>query len=102
MDVDKINNYYIPKWYKEQRDRKEIERYIIMTEKTASKKKPKLEREIKVLKKDDIEFNDNIIFTIYKNKTALIDFNSETSILIESKEISWFMEKVFKLLFKKL
>ena len=101
-DVDKINDYYIPKWYKKKRDEKEIERYIIMTEDTAIKKKKKLERQIKILDNKSLNFDDNIIFTIYKNKVSLIDFNSETSILIESSEFSVFLEKIFMLLFKKL
>lgn len=101
-NVDKINNEYIPKDYKIKRDKKEIERYIIMTDKTAKEKKPKLEREIKIVDTTNWWFDDNIIFTIYKNKVSLIDFNSETSILIESNEFSNFLEKVFKLLYKKL
>lgn len=102
VDVDKINNFYIPKGYKKKRDEKEIERYIIMTEKTAKRKKNKLEREIKIIDDLNWTFDDNIIFTIYKNKLSLIDFNTETSIIIESNEFSFFLKKVFKILFKKL
>lgn len=101
-DVEKINNYYIPKDYKEKRDKKQIQRYIIMSEKTAQEKKPKLEREIKIINEKKEMFDDNIIFTIYANKVSFIDFNTETSILIESKEIAEFQKKIFKLLFKKL
>lgn len=102
IDVDKINNHYIPKWYKDKRDKKEIERYIIMSDKTASLKKPKLEREIKIIDSREEKFDDNIIFTIYADKVSYVDFNTETSILIESKEIADFQKKVFKLLFKNL
>lgn len=101
-DVEKINNYYIPKDYKEKRDKKWIQRYIIMSDKTAQEKKPKLEREIKIIDSKKENFDDNIIFTIYADKVSFIDFNSETSILIESKEIAEFQKKIFKLLFKKL
>lgn len=101
-DVEKINNYYIPKDYKEKRDKKWIERYIIMSDKTAQEKKPKLEREIKIIDSKKENFDDNIIFTIYADKVSFIDFNTETSILIESKEIAEFQKKIFKLLFKKL
>lgn len=102
LDVDKVNNYYIPKWYKEKRDKKDIQRFIIMSDKTAQKKKPKLEREIKIIdsKKDD--FDDNIIYTIYADKISFVDLNSETSIIIESKEIADFQRKIFKMLYKKL
>lgn len=102
VDVDTINNYYIPKDYKEKRDKKEIQRYIIMSDTTAKKKKPKLEREIKIIEGKKENFDDNIIFTIYADKVSFIDFNTETSIIIESKEIADFQKKVFKLLFKKL
>ncbi len=102
LDVEKINNYYIPKWYKQDRDKKQIERYIIMSEKTAQFKKPKLEREIKIVNKKDALLDDNIIYTIYWDKISLIDFNTETSILIENKQIADFQRKLFKLLFKKL
>jgi len=102
LDVEKTNNYYIPDWYKQERDKKQIERYIIMSDKTASFKKPKLEREMKIVNNNDISLDDNIIYTIYWDKISLIDFNTETSILIESKEIAQFQRKLFKLLFKKL
>ncbi len=102
VDVDKINSHYIPKWYKEKRDKKEIWRYIIMSDKTAKLKKPKLEREVKIIDSKKEKFDDNIIFTIYSDKVSYVDFNTETSILIESREIADFQKKVFKLLFKNL
>jgi hypothetical protein len=73
-----------------------------MTDKTASYKKPKLEREIKIIDGKKEDFTDNIIFTIYANKISFVDFNTETSIIIESQEIAEFQKKIFKLLFKKL
>lgn len=102
VDIEKIKNYYQPYNYLERRDQKEIERYIIMSEKTSLLKEAKLEREIKVINKNIDIFDDNISFTIYENKISLIDFNTETSIIIESREISEYLEKIFKLLFKKL
>lgn len=101
-DVEKINNYYIPKDYKEKRDKKELQRYIIMSDNTAKEKKPKLEREIKIINSKKENFDDNIIYTIYSDKISFIDFNNEVSILIESKEIAEFQKKIFKLLFKNL
>jgi hypothetical protein len=73
-----------------------------MTDKTAIHKKPKLEREIKIIDSINDNFIDNIIFTIYSNKVSFVDFNTETSIIIESSEIAEFQKKIFKLLFKKL
>ena len=75
---------------------------IIFSDNIASQKIPKLEREMKIIDSKTMRFDDNIIFTIYGNKISLIDFNKETCIIIESKELAEFQEKVFKLLFKKL
>ena len=102
VDVDTINERYIPKDYKPERDRKGIGRLIIMSEKTAAKKRPKLERETRVISSDMDDFDDDVIFTVYGDKVSYVDFNTETSILIESKEIADFQKKVFRLLFKKL
>lgn len=102
LDVDKVNNYYIPKWYKEKRDKKDIQRVIIMSDKTEQKKKPKLEREIKIIDSRKDDFDDNIIYTIYADKISFVDLNLETSIIIESKEIADFQRKIFKMLYKKL
>jgi predicted transcriptional regulator len=44
-DVD-LANEYLPKNYRETRDRKQLERYVIMSESGASKKAPRLEREL--------------------------------------------------------
>lgn len=100
LDVDKVNNYFSPKNYKKLRDEKQIERYIIMSEKTAQQKIPKLEREIKVIENNALD--DNVIFTIYKDKVSLLDLNSQSSIIIQNKSIANFQKKIFQLLFKKI
>jgi hypothetical protein len=92
----------LPKNYREKRDKKELERYVIMSSKCAKKKFPRLEREIKIIPENIDEFQDNILMTIYSNKVAFIDFNDESSILIENKKIAEFQKKLFKLLFKSL
>lgn len=102
IDTEKINQEYLPKNYRENRDKKELERYVIMSNKSAKIKKPKLEREIKIIPENIDDFDDNILMTIYANKVWFIDFNTETSILIESKEITEFQKKIFKLLYKSL
>jgi hypothetical protein len=73
-----------------------------MSSKSAKKKSPRLEREIKIIPENIDEFQDNVLMTIYANKVAFIDFNDESSILIENKEIAEFQKKLFKLLFKSL
>lgn len=101
-DVEKINNEYLPKDYREKRDKKDLERYVIMSSNAAKIKRPRLEREIKVIPENSVEFKDNVLMSIYANKIAFIDFNTETSIIIENKDIADFQKKIFKLLYKNL
>ena len=102
IDTEKINKKYLPKNYREKRDKKELERYVIMSSKAAKIKKPRLERDLVVIPEEIDEFEDNIFMSIYANKLAYIDFNSESSIIIENKQIADFQKKIFKLLFKSL
>lgn len=101
-DTDFINETYLPKNYREKRDKKELERYVIMSSSAAKRKTPRLERELKRIPENIDEFQDNILMTIYSDKVAFIDFNSESSILIENKQIADFQKKIFKLLYKSL
>ena len=101
-ETEALYKKYHPKDYRKVRDEKWIERMIIFSDHIARKKTPKLEREMKIIDSKMMEFDDNIIFTIYWNKVSLIDFNKETCIIIESEELARFQEKTFKLLFKKL
>lgn len=102
VDTEKINSVYLPKDYREKRDKKDLERYVIMSSKSAKIKKNRLEREIKIIPDKIDEFQDDILMTIYANKVWFIDFNSETSIIIENKQIAEFQKKLFKLLYKSL
>ena len=102
IDTDSINKKYLPKNYREKRDKKDLERYVIMSSKAAKQKKDRLERELKIIPKELDEFDDNIFMSIYADKIAYIDFDSETTIIIENKQISDFQKKLFKLLYKSL
>lgn len=102
VDTDEINKKYLPKNYREKRDKKELERYVIMSSKAAKNKKNRLERDLLVIPEGMDEFEDNIFMSIYANKLAYIDFNSESSIIIENKQIADFQKKLFRLLFKSL
>ncbi|USN59296.1 MAG: hypothetical protein H6767_04440 [Candidatus Peribacteria bacterium] len=48
------------------------------------------------------EFDDNIFMSIYADKVAYIDFNSESSIIIQNKQIADFQKKLFRLIYKRL
>jgi len=102
VNSQEIFDTYLPKDYRRDRDKKWIERMIIYSDKTAALKQKKLEREMRTIDSRVMQFDDNIMFTIYGDKLSLIDFNKETAIIIESPEMARFQEKVFRLLFKKL
>ena len=101
-DTDFINENYLPKDYREKRDKKELERYVIMSGKSAKNKSPRLERDLKIVPEKIDEFDDNVLMTIYGQKVAFVDFNSETSIIIENKQIADFQKKLFQMLYKSL
>lgn len=63
-DVDKANSY-LPKDYREKRDKKQLERYVIMSETTSSAKKPRMEREMVTIPPELDEFTDNVQMIIY-------------------------------------
>jgi hypothetical protein len=45
-------------------------------------------------------FEDNVSKIIYKNKVAIVDYNSLSGFIIENRLFAKFEEKLFKLLFK--
>ncbi|HEY0964418.1 MAG TPA: helix-turn-helix domain-containing protein [Candidatus Paceibacterota bacterium] len=89
-------------YYARVRDTKRIERLVITSEEKASQKPKKLERSVKAIPKEFDLFEDNISLVIYGNKTAYIDYSSNTAFIVESEKIARFQEKLFKLLYKKL
>ena len=100
-DTESINKL-LPKNYREIRDKKDLERYVIMSEKAAKIKNPRLERDLAIIPEKYDEFRDNVFMTIYGSKVAYIDFTTKSSIIIENKQIARFQEKAFKLMFKSL
>lgn len=102
IDTAEINKKYLPKNYREKRDKKELERYVIMSSKSAKQKQKRLERELKIIPEKLDEFDDNVFMSIYADKLAYIDFNNESSVIIENKQIADFQKKLFKLLYKTL
>lgn len=95
-------DWYVPKNYRERRDQKKIERFVITNEKTSGRKKPRLERYIKVIPKQYDLWEYDITQLIYGNKVAFVDYNTETAVIIENPVIAEFQKKIFKLLFSKL
>lgn len=92
---------YLPKNYRPTRDEKGLERLVITGDWVRSTKKPRLEREIKVL--PEIDRNDFQVTTVlYANKMAIIDYDSETALVIESAQIAAFQKMLFKQLYNRL
>jgi len=91
--------------YKKKRDQKEIQRLVITSDelkKMKEKWQNKLWREMVAIPKLYDLFEDNISKIIYANKIAIIDYESETSFIIENQKLADFEKKIFKLLFKYL
>ncbi|MDO8408201.1 MAG: helix-turn-helix domain-containing protein [bacterium] len=93
---------YLPPHYEEIRDKKQLERLVITNAPMAQAKPPRLERETKVVPPEYDLFDDNVTHLIYGDKVAVIDYNTETAIIIESKVIAEFQRKLFLLLYRKL
>lgn len=97
-----VNYELYPKDYNKKIDAKWIFRYVITNEAIAKTKEKKEKRDLVVIPKDFNIFDDNVNKIIYKNKVAVVDFNSLTAFIIENKILAGFEEKIFKLLFKTL
>lgn len=93
---------FIPKDYRQVRDKKQLERLVITNEPSKKMHSLKLGRTIKAIPRDYDLFEYNISQMIYGDKVAFVDYNSNTTITIENKIIAEFQKKIFKLLFKKL
>ncbi len=93
---------YLSKKYRLMRDQKQLERKVITNIPNKQSKHPRLEREIKVVPPDFDLFEYSVSEIIYGNKVAVIDYNTETAVVIENATIAKFQEKIFQLLFRKL
>lgn len=100
-DVEKVNTY-LPANYRDVRDKKNLQRYVIMSANAAKVKQKRLDRDLVVIPANVDDFRDNVLMTIYGHKVAYIDFNTETSIIIENPMIADFQKKLFKLAYDSL
>jgi predicted DNA-binding transcriptional regulator len=92
---------FLPKNYREIRDRKGLERWMI-TGAGAKANPNKLGRSIKRIPKSFDPFEDDINVVMYKDKVAIVDYPSLATITIQHKAFAEFQKKIFKLLFSKL
>lgn len=90
---------YLPKDYRKIRDEKQLQRFVITNAKIAKQKKPRLERELKVLPEKFSLFNDGVTVLIYGSKIAFIDYNTDTATVIDNSTIAEFQKRLFKTLY---
>lgn len=95
-----FNQSFLPSGYREMRDKKQIQRMVITSEKLEKQKSRKLEREIVSVPAWFDLFDDNIVKIIYADKIAIIDYNSFTSFIVQNKILAKFEEKLFRIIYK--
>lgn len=101
---DKLRGF-LSQNYKKLRDEKQIQRLVITSDELKTRKEnksKKLNREMAAIPKLYDLFDDNISKIIYANKVAVVDYNTDTSFIIENQKFADFEKKIFKLLFKYL
>lgn len=91
---------FLPKAYRQLRDDKKLERLAITNEEGAQRKKPKLERFVKILKGNYDTFN--VTKIIYQNKIAFVDYESEVAFIVYNERLAKMEIQVFLSLYKML
>ena len=103
MPVSKLyRSKYIPKNYRESRDKKGLERMIITNKHTMHERSNHLTRTVKAVPAHFDLFEYEMSLTMFNDKVVLVDFETESVIEIKHERFAEFQKKVFKLLFSKL
>lgn len=92
---------FLPKGYKNMRDKKGLERHIITNESSKSENE-RLGKKVKVVPTTFDLFEYNLSQVIYGDKIAILDYDSQSVITLEHKRFADFQKKIFELLFSKL
>ncbi len=90
-----------PLHFLEDRDKKQLQRFVITSTERAQTYKKDISKLVKTVPQQ-VLFDDDIQIIIYANKISIVDFASETGIIIEHKKLANFQRKLFKLLFERL
>jgi sugar-specific transcriptional regulator TrmB len=83
-------------------ENKQIQLVTITNEKQYKNKSQSLNHDTRMIPSHFDLFEDNISKVIYHDKVAIIDYNSETSFIIEDLKFAEFEKKIFKLLYSYL
>lgn len=94
-----LRSTYMPKNYRKIRDEKQLERFVITNRANAGTKQKRMERAMKIVPEKYGLFDYDITQIVYANKMALIDYNTETAIVIENEVLAKFQAKIFKIIF---
>ncbi|MEK7129103.1 MAG: helix-turn-helix domain-containing protein [Patescibacteria group bacterium] len=97
---DLLSNDYLPKNYREIRDQKQIERFVITNQKLKETKRPRLERSIRVLPGFDDIFN--ITKIIYGPKISYIDYKNDFAFTVVNKKMADLEIAIFRRLYSEL
>ncbi len=93
---------YLPSDYRQRRDEKKLERFVIANDTYVKTKKTRIERQIKVIPKSFGLFEYDVTTMIYKDKLAIIDYSSETAFIVDNPALAHFQQTLFRLLYYKL
>jgi sugar-specific transcriptional regulator TrmB len=93
---------YLPRNYRERRDQKQLERFVITNEATSREKRKRLERALKVIPGKYGSFEYDVTQIIYGSKVAFIDYGSETASIIENPQMAAFQKHLFRVFFDSL
>lgn len=93
---------YLPKDYRNIRDAKQLQRFVISNVRRAATKQPRIERSMRVVPSAFDWFEDDVTMLMYGDTVVYVDYNSETVTTIENSFIASFHIKLFKLLFQQL
>jgi len=89
---------YLPDDYRQIRDAKKIQRFVITSEPLKQEKKPNLDRAVKAIPASHDFFQYDITQLIYDHKIAYVDYGSETAFIVENAAIATQQRKIFELL----
>lgn len=95
-------NRYLSKDYRERRDQKQLQRFVITNEGVAKQKQNRMDRAMRVLPMNEKAFSFGVTEIIYGKKVAYIDYNTETALVIENEKIAEFQKTLFMSLYQRL
>lgn len=101
QDQPKIDGY-VPREYREVRDRKQLERLTITNKSVETQKKPRLERYLKVLDQRTGSFDQNVDVFVYGSKVSVFSFDEERAVIIDDPRVADFHKQIFMRLFAAL